>query len=258
MLVALAVFVFQSSSSAQTTTDWGWNWRDSSVVPTKKMPQYNEFLNNSFPYPPKPRNSWELSLSVGNGMVIGDKSILTGGYNGGITGSIALRKAIGHVISLRPSYTGAVISIPHQYNTVASKSLTHMLGVDVIASLNALSYYRANPKADWYLLGGYTIVATQVQTIRADGSYHILYFPQSNLLGTFGGNTVNGRKGWSLLHAYNVGAGFSFKLSNKISLGAEQKFVVPLFYNDYLDGNAIPGNAKDIYSLSTLHVNIVL
>ncbi|MBS1626319.1 MAG: hypothetical protein JSR09_02990 [Bacteroidetes bacterium] len=258
MLAALALVVFQSISFAQTTTDWGWNWKDSSVVPTKKMPQYNEFLNNSFPYPPKPRSSWELGLSFGNGLIAGDRSILTNGYNGGITGTISLRKALGHTLSIRPSYTGVIVSIPASATTIAAKNMTHMLGVDFIASLNTLSYYRANPKVDWYVLGGYSLVASQVSVRNSTGGYNISYYPQNNLIGTLGGNTVNGRKGWALFHAYNVGAGVSFKLSNKINLGAEQKFVVPIFYNDNLDGNPVPGNSKDIYSLSTLHVNIVL
>jgi OmpA-OmpF porin, OOP family len=262
MLAAAALIVFQSISFAQTTTDWGWNWKDSSVVPTKKMPQYNEFLNNSFPYPPKPRNQWELGLSIGNSYVLGDRSVWTRGYNGGITGSITFRKALGHVISIRPGYTGSIIHIPGTgvlgaVNQLHAWNYAHIIGTDLLFSLNSLSYYRANPKTDWYVLGGYSLVATKVLTSRGDGSRHILYYPQSNTLTTFGGNTVNGRKGWALIQAYNVGFGMSYKLSNKINIGAEQKFVIPVFNNDYLDGYAIGGN-KDIFSFSTLHVNINL
>ncbi|MFX8653022.1 hypothetical protein ABTM19_20065, partial [Acinetobacter baumannii] len=72
-----------------------------------------------------------------------------------------------------------------------------------------------------------------------------------------GGVTVNGRHGWAWMHAYNVGFGMAFKINNKINIGAEQKFIVPFFGNDYLDGNKM-GNTNDIYSISTLRLNINL
>ncbi len=256
-LVALLVVFVQTIGVAQSTNTWGWNWKDSSLVPTNKKAQYYEFLNNQYPYPPKPRNQWELGVSVGNSYIIGDRA-LGSGYNGGIAGSLSLRKALDHTFSLRGSYTGSIISIPHSNDgtVVAAKNYTHALGADVIVSLNAASHYRGNPKTNFYVLGGYSLVATKVLT-RQGSDYHILYFPQNNLIGTSGGATVKGRQGWSWLHAYNVGFGAALKISTKVNLGVEQKFIVPVFGNDYLDGTKT-GNTNDIYSISSIRLNINL
>jgi opacity protein-like surface antigen len=256
LIVAMIVFM-QTTSIAQTNNSWGWNWKDSSLITPKKRAQYNEFLNNQFPYPPKPRNQWELGFSIGNSYIIGDRSIANG-YNGGIAGSISARKALDHMFSIRGSYTGSIISIPGSTSQglVAAKNYTHALGADVIMSLNTASNYRGNPKTNIYLLGGYSLIATKVQT-KQGNDYRTLYYPQANLITTTGGVTVNGRKGWGLLHGFNVGFGMAFKVSNKVNLGFEQKFIIPLFANDYLDGNS-KGNTNDKYSFSTLRVNINL
>jgi len=56
-LLAVMLVMLQLGSMAQTSTNWGWDWKDSSKVPTKSIPQYNEFLNNQYPYPAKPKKS---------------------------------------------------------------------------------------------------------------------------------------------------------------------------------------------------------
>ena len=45
---------------------------DSTVVPKKGMAQQNEFWNNTYSFPAKPRNQLELGLSIGNFSVSGD------------------------------------------------------------------------------------------------------------------------------------------------------------------------------------------
>ncbi len=73
---------------------------DSSVVPAKRVPQQTEFLNNSYSYPAKPRNMWEIGASVGMPTVSGDVSaqIPTVGFG------VHVRKALGYVMSLRLQY----------------------------------------------------------------------------------------------------------------------------------------------------------
>ena len=140
-LFAAMFVLFQSIGLAQTSTDWGWDWKDSSKVPTKRIPQYNEFLNNQYPYPAKPRDQWELGLSAGSSFILGDRAILAGGYNGGIVGGISLRKSISHVFSIRGAYNGSIVSIPSSKTTVWAKNYTHMGSIDAIASLNSMSHY---------------------------------------------------------------------------------------------------------------------
>ncbi|MEO6357100.1 MAG: hypothetical protein ABIU77_00865, partial [Ferruginibacter sp.] len=50
----------------------GYSVFDSSVIPAKKLPQQNEFMNNTYNFPAKPRNMVEVGVSVGNIVVMGD------------------------------------------------------------------------------------------------------------------------------------------------------------------------------------------
>ncbi|MFI5188650.1 MAG: hypothetical protein ACHQF0_18090, partial [Chitinophagales bacterium] len=48
------------------------SYEDSSVIPTKRMPQHTEFLNGTYNFPAKPRNQWELGVKVGTPAISGD------------------------------------------------------------------------------------------------------------------------------------------------------------------------------------------
>jgi OOP family OmpA-OmpF porin len=259
-LLAAVLVMLQIAGNAQTKTDWGWDWKDSSKVPTKSIPQYNEFLNNQFPFPPKPRNAWELGLSLGQAFVIGDrplfvKNIGSNAYTGGPSIGLSLRKAIGHIVSLRGSATYSNISIP-QYSKggvfVTSGSNTSLsLSLDALFSLNTISYYRANPKTNWYVLGGFSLIGTQVKARRADDKLYLVNFPNDKVV--FSSNDLN------FIHAIDLGAGVAFKLSPKWNLGIEQKFSVPTFGNDYLDGYKKAGaNRGDFFSYSSIRLNMNL
>ena len=65
MLILLANTTF-----AQVST--GYSVFDSSVIPSKRMPQQNEFMNNTYNFPAKPRNMLELGGSIGSIGVNGD------------------------------------------------------------------------------------------------------------------------------------------------------------------------------------------
>jgi outer membrane protein OmpA-like peptidoglycan-associated protein len=93
------ICLFASASFAQVQT--GYDVRDSSLIPASRQPQHNEFLNNAYPFPAKPRNQWEIGVKGGVSSVAGDvRSIFpTGGFG------IHVRKALGYVFSLRAEYT---------------------------------------------------------------------------------------------------------------------------------------------------------
>ena len=78
----------------------GYDVYDSTVVSPKKMAQQNEFWNNTYSFPAKPRNQWELGISAGSFSVSGDVPSI----NPTLGGSIHLRKALGYVFSLRAQY----------------------------------------------------------------------------------------------------------------------------------------------------------
>ena len=252
--------LFQVVSFAQkndASDDWVF---DSTKVATKNLPQFNEFKNNQYPYPAKPRDQWELGLSTGVSGISGD---IKG--KAGFVGGISLRKSLSHVFSLRAGYLGSFNSgEPNGYQnryTVAYKSLTHQASLDVLVSLNTISSYRGNPKANIYLLVGSEFIATQVmRKDRSTGDYHVFYdAPNSQsrtgLITTFGGATVNGRQGWSLISGFSFGGGIAFKVSNTVNIGFEQRFTNTLSGYDYLDGLK-SGNGTDVISYSTLRLNL--
>jgi len=93
------VCLFASASFAQVQT--GYDVKDSSLIPASRQPQHNEFLNNAYPFPTKPRNQWEIGVKGGISSVSGDvRSVFpTGGFG------VHVRKALGYIFSLRAEYT---------------------------------------------------------------------------------------------------------------------------------------------------------
>ncbi|CAN5142393.1 hypothetical protein BH11BAC5_BH11BAC5_10400 [soil metagenome] len=78
----------------------GYSVFDSSVIPAKKLPQQNEFMNNTYNFPAKPRNMVEVGVSVGNIVVMGDVA----GRVPRLGFEAHVRKALGYIFSLRAQY----------------------------------------------------------------------------------------------------------------------------------------------------------
>ena len=74
---------------------------DSSVVPAKRMAQQNEFWNNTYSFPAKPRNMWEIGISGGSFSISGDVPARMPT----VGGSIHIQKALGYVFAIRAQYT---------------------------------------------------------------------------------------------------------------------------------------------------------
>lgn len=74
--------------------------KDTSLVPTKRMPQHTEFLNGTYNFPAKPRNQWEVGVKVGTFTVSGDVPAIfpTPGFG------LHVRKAFGYIFSVRMEY----------------------------------------------------------------------------------------------------------------------------------------------------------
>lgn len=77
---------------------------DSSVIPKKRMAQQTEFWNNTYNFPAKPRNMWEVGASTGIFTISGDfpATVLT--YP---NFEAHVRKAFGYVFSMRLQYMDA-------------------------------------------------------------------------------------------------------------------------------------------------------
>jgi OOP family OmpA-OmpF porin len=190
MLILGILCLFQFASFAQRN-DVTVYWGDSSKVTVADKPQYNEFMNNQYPYPVKPRSMWELGLSVGPSFILGDVSPRFG-YAGGIS----IRKAFSHTLSWRLGYSGSITKgldwRPRFGNAIGSyqyygvnpyvpnfRNRTHELYLDLVASLNTLSHYRGNPKTNWYVLGGYSLLSSDVDVNATDANGNVYTFFQS-------------------------------------------------------------------------------
>ncbi|HEY0354565.1 MAG TPA: hypothetical protein VGC29_00095, partial [Flavisolibacter sp.] len=86
--------------SQTTTTDGGYRADDSSVVPSRRMPQHTEFMNGTYNYPAKPRSQWELGIKAGSFTVSGDVPSQWASPGFGIH----VRKAFGYLFSARLEY----------------------------------------------------------------------------------------------------------------------------------------------------------
>ena len=321
ILVMALIVLIQSVGLAQT--DLGWDWKDTSKISVSNLPQHNEFLNNQYPYPAKPRNMWELGLSFGKAQVFGD--VLNYGF--GYGGALTLRKAIGHVVSLRggilyqkmagidsklwstdrvdgylsptngyrgfTGYGNYAVYTPNNPSQALKAFTPNYRNVswsgtfDVMFSLNALSHYRGNPKWDVYLYGGYALVNSDVDTRLALGgngatpfnftsiNYNdkedVIQKAVNSLISQ--ANTGGAKENYTnapvrrkrddigstprnflLNHAFTYGGGFSYKLSDRINIGIEER-LINAFSGDL---DAINTGSNDLLSYGSAHLNINL
>lgn len=105
LLTALA-FV---TGSAMAQGSLGYSVYDSSVIPNKRLPQQNEFWNQTYNYPAKPRNQWEVGASVGMMTISGDIPAKLGVF--GFEAHV--RKAFGYVFSMRLQYLNSAAKGMH-------------------------------------------------------------------------------------------------------------------------------------------------
>src|SRR5690349_19037856 len=101
--IAGALCLLASSGFAQTTSTTsgtGYDVADSSVVPSSRMPQQQEFMAGTYNFPAKPRSMWEIGVKGGIFTISGD--IPTRVFSPGF--GIHVRKALGYLFSLRLEY----------------------------------------------------------------------------------------------------------------------------------------------------------
>jgi hypothetical protein len=250
-LVAMLVML-QIAGNAQSKTDWGWDWKDSSKVPTKSVPQYNEFLNNQFPYPAKPKNQWELGFGVGTAFISGDLTSKLG-----VGFSVSARKSISHVFSLRPSLAIYRTSGTSKFAPSYQTNITS-IGIDGIASLNTINSYSGNPKINFYILSGFSVIGANVKTRPGTSGSYTNYRPGnlSNLITTLG-TKVGGIGTTAILPVVNAGSGVAFKINDKTNFALE--FKASFSNYDYLDGyTSFSSNAFDALYFTSARLNINL
>jgi OmpA-OmpF porin, OOP family len=160
----------------------GYDVLDTALIPESRMGQQRDFLNRTFDYPAKPRNQWELGVSVGPLNVSGDvrsKNFTNAVKGQALTGSnawsVSLRKAWGYIISTRLQYMrggahgfnwqgsqgywshgsnpymlnyGSATTAPvvyYNYKTNISE-----ISAQMVAALNNIKFHRARNKMSTY------------------------------------------------------------------------------------------------------------
>ncbi len=140
MVLTIGAFAQQKKSTS------GYDVYDSTVITKKRQPQQNEFWNNNYNFPAKPRNMWEIGISAGLFNVMGDVT----GRIPTIGEAIHVRKALGYVFSLRAQYLHGVAK---GLNFTASDGYQSNLPW-VNAGYNGVIYYNYKTEAQDLSLQG--------------------------------------------------------------------------------------------------------
>lgn len=201
-LLIVCTLLFTSAVSAQVQVG-GYSIWDSSVISKKNMPQHNEFMNNMYNYPAKPRNMVEVGISGGMFSIAGDvtSQMPTFGF------AVHARKAIGYSLSLRLQYMYGVAkgmnwrgseyydfgssnhwaTAGYNSSTYTSqgdvvynnyKNKTQDISLQAIYSINNLRFHRHQTKLQMYVGGGIgaTFYNTMVDALDANGNRYTNLF----------------------------------------------------------------------------------
>jgi len=188
-LVALVCLL--STGAMAQEEGGGYDPMDSSVVPSKRLPQHTEFMANNYAFPAKPRNQWEVGLNVGAFSIAGDVRSTYPGFGA----ALHVRKALGYVLSLRgdlgwgvakglnfvrsysyisnsawaPYLVGGLPSSGVFYNYKTNVYDLSMLGV---VTLNNIRFHRAKTGFNIYGFagGGGMIYNAKVDALKSDGT----------------------------------------------------------------------------------------
>ncbi len=182
--IALLGFTKVEAQNSGVYNLTSYDYTDSSLIPEKRMDQQSDFMNNRNLFPAKPRNQWEVGVSVGSLNVSGDvrsKSLFNNPVSAIQTMGLGLsvRKAWGYVISTRLQYihgsasgynyqralgygisgnrqsnnpwvsNGYTGAVNYNYHT----QIRH-LSLDVVAALNNVKYHKGTNKVAFHVLGG--------------------------------------------------------------------------------------------------------
>jgi len=274
-LKLLLMGIFSLMSFGVFAQDTGvYNIYDSSVISSKGQAQQNEFMNNTYDFPAKPRNEIELGVSGGMFSISGDVSskIPTAGFD------IHLRKALGYVFSLRLQY---LYGVAKGQNWVASQGYTNNtawtsngynpqttpvyynyrahvqdLSLQGIFTLNNIRFHKQKSGMVVYAGAGIgaTIYDTRVNALNGSAPYNFAsitgagYSNRKDILDqlkklmddsyeTKADNEGDRRPklfGQTLRPSGTALAGIAFKLGKRVNLALEDRFTVTK--TDLLDG----------------------
>jgi len=171
-LLTCVMFLLASYGFSQTTTTpsgTSYDVADSSIIPSKGMPQHTEFMNGTYNYPAKPRNQWELGIKAGYFTISGDVATLPS-YGVGAH----IRRAFGYLFSARLNYmqgigkglnwkpSGGYRNNPAWFDRYTNggvvyynyKTVVHDLSLEGLFTLNNIRFHKAKSGFNIYGLVG--------------------------------------------------------------------------------------------------------
>ncbi len=271
-LTLLFLGIFSLLSFGTFAQDTGvYNIYDSSVISSKGQAQQNEFMNNTYDFPAKPRNQMEFGISAGMFSVSGDVSakLPTIGFGA------HFRKALGYLFSLRLQYIYGVAkgmnwknSINYQNNPAWNthyagtpvyynyRAHVQDLGLQGIFTLNNIRFHKQKTGMVMYVgLGiGATIYDTKVNALNGSSAYNFGSITSSGYTNkkdirnqlkslyddSYETDAENNKKntptlfGQTLRPSGTLLGGIAFKLGKRVNLAIEDRFT--FIKDDLLDG----------------------
>jgi len=210
--MAHGVFAQNTNTTTNTTTtslsDTRSYWDDSSKIPTKRMAQYNQFRNNAYPYPAKPRDMWQIGTTAN--ALIPTFDVPNNPFPGSFAAGLYARKSLGYTVSIklsaqyaqakgtefRPGINPANISNPAVRSQYANSATTPFLpayrmtaiipAIEAIFSFSNILFHQGNPKNNIYFTVGYTPLLYQTKLdITNDNGQAYQWLPVVNSAGGF-------------------------------------------------------------------------
>lgn len=274
VLFLLGFLVSLTLSTLAQETSGSYDYRDSSLIPSKRLGQHNEFMNNQYHFPARPRDQWELGIKVGNFNVNGDvpAQLLTPGF------ALHVRKSLGYVFSLRAEYlygmgrgvnwkprtsgfarhwTDAGYTGQRVYDNY--RTTVQDLSLQAVASLNSIRFHKGTSKFLVYTLVGLgaSIYDTKTNVLTDAGALH-------DFSSLAGGTEYKGRRqrikdvrnildagsyttdaeshgavgpqlfGQTVVLSKTIGLGFTYKLTERVNLSLENRLTFT--GDDLIDG----------------------
>lgn len=287
----LGLLVAAMSTQAQVA-----EWADSSLIPPSRLAQHNEFVNNQYNFPAKPRSQWELGIKFGTPSISSDVDGLNPNFGAGVH----VRKALGYLVSVRGEiFTGTAkgLGVKENYNYKNNpawaaynstnekvfynyKTQLTDLSAQMLFNLTNIRFHRAEPKFSLYAIAGVgmTMYQTNIDALNGGNTKYNFNSISSNLSasetrsalkalldGTYETPAERSKSGTGRTNVVSATFGFgaAFKISKKINLAIEDRFTV--LDDDLLDGqkwgpfpagNPSLSSNNDTYNFLSIGLNI--
>jgi hypothetical protein len=287
----LSLLVAAMSTQAQVT-----EWQDSSLIPPSRLAQHNEFVNNQYMFPAKPRTQWELGIKFGMPSISSDVDALNPSFGVGLH----VRKSLGYLVSLRGEiFTGTAkgLGVKENYNYKNNpawagynpttdkvfynyKTQLTDASVQMLFNLTNIRFHRAEPKFSLYAIAGVgmTMYEANIDALNGGNTKYNFNSIGSNLSasetrsalkalldGTYETPAEKTKSGSGKTNVVSASFGFgaAFKISKRINLAIEDRFTI--VDDDLLDGqkwgpfpagNPSLSSNNDTYNFLSIGLNI--